>query len=52
MVVIFPGSVGFGINCGVNLIRNVMSKQEIKRKKRELIEELYKEEASGLGFMG
>jgi tRNA-splicing ligase RtcB (3'-phosphate/5'-hydroxy nucleic acid ligase) len=46
--VISPGGVGFDINCGVRLLTTPLQESEIK-KRRELIEQLYKAVPTGVG---
>lgn len=46
--VISPGGVGFDINCGVRLLSTPLQESEVK-KRRELIELLYKAVPTGVG---
>ncbi|MFO7866088.1 MAG: RtcB family protein [Candidatus Aminicenantes bacterium] len=50
--IISPGGVGYDINCGVRLLRTGFSSQDIKSKKRELIDAVYEEVPAGLGKGG
>jgi tRNA-splicing ligase RtcB len=47
--VVSPGGVGYDINCGVRLIRSVLSVQDIKKKIPEIIDRLYINVPSGVG---
>jgi len=50
--IISPGGIGFDINCGVRTLLTDLTLHEIKEKRRQLIEELYKNIPSGLGEGG
>jgi tRNA-splicing ligase RtcB (3'-phosphate/5'-hydroxy nucleic acid ligase) len=50
--VISAGLCGFDINCGINLIRTNLTAEEVSRKRKELIEELYKAIPAGVGGKG
>ena len=47
--VISPGGVGYDINCGVRLIRSVLSVNEVKDKVKEIIDRFYINIPSGVG---
>jgi tRNA-splicing ligase RtcB (3'-phosphate/5'-hydroxy nucleic acid ligase) len=47
--IISPGGVGYDINCGVRLLKTNLTKKDIKDKKKNLLEELYRKVPSGLG---
>ena len=49
---ISPGGIGFDINCGVRTIRTNLTLDDIKSKKADLIDALYKNVPSGLGSKG
>ncbi|WP_400204908.1 RtcB family protein [Candidatus Methanarcanum hacksteinii] len=49
---ISPGGIGFDINCGVRTIRTNLTLDDIKGKKSDLIDALYKNVPSGLGSKG
>ncbi len=50
--IISPGGVGYDINCGIRLLRTGFSAEDIKEKKRDLIEGIYEEVPAGLGKGG
>ncbi len=47
--IISPGGVGYDINCGVRLIRTNWTFDEIKDKRNELLDELFKKIPCGVG---
>lgn len=47
--VISPGGVGFDINCGVRLLSTSLSEGEVRKKVKDLTEELFKNIPSGVG---
>ncbi|MEM3791454.1 MAG: RtcB family protein, partial [Candidatus Micrarchaeaceae archaeon] len=47
--IVSPGIVGFDINCGMRLLKTSLETEEIKDKKKELAEELFKAVPSGVG---
>ena len=49
---ISPGGIGFDINCGVRTIRTNLTLDDIKGKRSELVDALYKNVPSGLGSKG
>jgi len=50
--VISPGGVGYDINCSVRLLRTNLMKKDIEKKKKEIIEALFKAVPSGVGRGG
>ena len=50
--VISPGGVGFDINCGVRLLRTNLTREEVKPKIKQLVNELFVSIPSGLGSKG
>jgi len=50
--VVSPGGVGFDINCGVRLLRTNLTREEVKPKIEQLINELYINIPSGVGSTG
>ena len=50
--IISPGGVGYDINCGVRLLRTEFKVDDIAKKKKELLEEFYKEVPAGVGKKG
>jgi len=47
--IISPGGVGFDINCSVRLLKTNLKKQDIEKKKKEIVEALYRKIPSGVG---
>lgn len=47
--VISPGGVGFDINCGVRLLRTNLTKKDILKKQKEVLESLDRKIPSGVG---
>ena len=47
--IISPGGVGFDINCGVRLLATSLSQGEFLKKRKEVLEEIYKNIPSGIG---
>jgi len=47
--IISPGGIGFDINCGVRLLRTNLKKQDVEKKKKEVVEALYRKIPSGVG---
>src|SRR5689334_22678189 len=47
--VISPGGVGYDINCGVRLLASSLTKEEFMQKRKEVINELYKNIPAGVG---
>ena len=47
--VISPGGVGYDINCSVRLLKTNLTKKQIIKKQKEIIEALYRKIPSGVG---
>ena len=47
--VISPGEIGFDINCGVRLLKTNLTKKDILKKQKEVVEDLYRKIPSGVG---
>lgn len=50
--IISPGGVGFDINCGVRLLRTDLKAEDVLEKRKEFLEEIYKQVPSGVGRGG
>lgn len=50
--VLSPGGVGYDINCGVRILRTVLTYEEVKPRLKELAEQLFRNIPSGLGSRG
>ena len=50
--IISPGGVGYDINCGVRLLRTELKADDVLSKRKQLLEELYKEVPAGVGKGG
>jgi tRNA-splicing ligase RtcB len=50
--IISPGGVGFDINCGVRLLRTDLKAEKILEKRKEFLEEIYKDVPAGVGRGG
>ncbi len=50
--IISPGGVGYDINCGVRLLRTDFTESDIHNKRKELLNELFKEVPCGVGKGG
>lgn len=50
--IISAGLCGFDINCGINLIRTNLTADEVRKKKRELVDELFNAVPVGVGSKG
>jgi tRNA-splicing ligase RtcB len=50
--VISPGGVGYDINCSVRLLKTNLKLSDIEKKKKEIIEKLFKFVPSGVGEKG
>ncbi len=50
--IISPGGVGYDINCGVRLLRTDWSVNDILSKRKELLDEIFKEVPAGVGKGG
>tara|TARA_Y100000296_G_scaffold45903_1_gene52634 strand:- start:565 stop:1989 length:1425 start_codon:yes stop_codon:yes gene_type:complete len=47
--IISPGGVGYDINCGVRLLKTNLTKKDILKKQKEVVEALYRKIPSGVG---
>ena len=50
--IISPGGVGYDINCGVRLLKTEYFEQDIREKRRELLNEIFREVPAGVGRKG
>ncbi len=50
--VISPGGVGYDINCGVRLLRTDLKADDVLSKRKQLLDEIYKEVPAGVGKGG
>ncbi len=50
--IISPGGVGYDINCGVRMLRTNLKVDDVLSKRKQLLEELYKEVPAGVGKGG
>lgn len=50
--IISPGGVGYDINCGVRLLKTDYSEKDISAKRKELLDEIFKEVPAGVGKSG
>ena len=50
--IISPGGVGYDINCGVRMLRTDLKVGDVLSKRKQLLEELYKEVPAGVGKGG
>lgn len=50
--IISPGGVGYDINCGVRLLRTDFTEKDIANKRKELLNEIFKEVPAGVGRAG
>ncbi len=50
--VISPGGVGFDINCGVRIVLTNLTYEDVKKRLRVLVDELYRRVPAGLGSQG
>ena len=50
--IISPGGVGYDINCSVRLLKTNLDVSEFLKKRKEIIDEIYKEVPSGVGSKG
>jgi tRNA-splicing ligase RtcB len=50
--VISAGLCGFDINCGINLIRTNLTADEVRKRQRELVDELFNAVPAGVGSKG
>jgi len=47
--VISPGEIGYDINCSVRLLKTNLTKKDILKKQKKIVEALYRKIPSGLG---
>ena len=47
--IVSPGGIGFDINCSVRLLRTNLKKEDIEKRKKEVVEALYRKIPSGVG---
>lgn len=47
--IVSPGGVGYDINCGVRLLVSNLKKEDVEKKKKLIIEQLFRDIPSGLG---
>ena len=47
--IVSPGAIGYDINCGVRLLVTDISKKEFLKKRKEVLDEIYKNVPSGVG---
>ena len=50
--IISPGGVGYDINCGVRLLRTEFTEAEISSRRKDLLEEIFKDVPAGVGRGG
>jgi len=50
--IISPGGVGYDINCGVRLLKTDYFEQDIRKKCKELLDEIFREVPAGVGRKG
>ena len=50
--IISPGGVGFDINCGVRMLKTSLKTEDVLSKRKQLLEEIYKEVPAGVGKGG
>jgi tRNA-splicing ligase RtcB len=50
--VVSPGGVGFDINCGVRLLSSTLTREDVRPKIRELVNQLFRDVPSGAGRGG
>jgi len=50
--VVSPGGVGFDINCGVRLLASTLTRDEVRPKIKELVNQLFRDIPSGAGQSG
>ena len=50
--IISPGGVGYDINCGVRLLRTDFTADQVDKKRKELLDELFKNIPAGVGEKG
>jgi len=47
--IVSPGGIGYDINCGVRLLKTGLEKDEVEKKRRDIIESIFREVPSGVG---
>lgn len=47
--IVSPGLIGFDINCSVRLLRTNLERKDIQKRKKEVVDSLYKKIPSGVG---
>ncbi|HLC77775.1 MAG TPA: RtcB family protein [Candidatus Nanoarchaeia archaeon] len=47
--IVSPGLIGFDINCSVRLLRTNLERKDVEKKKKEVVESLYRKIPSGVG---
>ncbi len=47
--IVTPGGVGFDINCGVRILATNITKEEFLKKRKEVLQDIYREVPSGVG---
>lgn len=50
--IISPGGVGYDINCGVRLVRTNLTEDDVKAKKKEILNEIFSNVPAGVGKKG
>jgi tRNA-splicing ligase RtcB len=50
--IISPGGVGYDINCGVRLLKTGYTEEDIHEKRRQLLDEIFREVPAGVGKGG
>ncbi len=50
--IISPGGIGYDINCGVRLISTSLKKEEVDKRKKEIVDSLYNQVPLGVGSEG
>jgi tRNA-splicing ligase RtcB len=50
--VVSPGGVGFDINCGVRLVRTNLTRDEVRQRLREVVNQLFRDIPCGTGSEG
>jgi len=50
--VISPGGVGYDINCSVRLLKTNLTLKDIEKKKKEIVDKLFRDVPSGVGEKG
>jgi len=50
--VISPGEIGYDVNCSIRLIRTNLKREDVEKKKKEIIQKLFRDVPSGVGEKG